>query len=355
MRISVAAISKRLRRSGAVLKTPWERSFASVRSPFSAVFALPRRGSPILCPFPGISSLLLALSVPLTATQAASTQPTITGTHRIYANIAPHEQLRATSTFDCGFYNSLSDNCTLSWTLAYVSLDPGLQSFSATWDSGGINLTATLGISARSRTWNSEVINSRDLANPARIMPGPIRFSGVDGLPNTSAETDYYQHPKQSAPKKPDDKGVFESIKDLLNAVGDAIDLGNSIVENPTLATFNSKVTLIGASTYEYLYEVANLTDTPLLFNWTDTGHSGSVDPNDVLTWSVVTGETPYAVYGSMDANVKGGDFAGPSSTILPASAVPGSVPLPSPLALLAAALVLMGINVRPRRTPRAE
>lgn len=279
---------------------------------------------------------------------AASTQPTISGIHPIFATAAQYEQIRATSDFNCGFWNASSSKCTSSWTLQYVSPDPGLDVFTATWDASGINLKATLGYAVGfSRTWVSEVPNGLSVAQPSRITPGPITFTNINGLPNTNAKVDYYSHPGQTKPTTP--RTIADDIKDALNAVGDFLDLGNQIVENPTLASFNSKVTLIAESTFEYAYEVSNATDAPILFDWGDAGRTGTVGPNEMITWSMVSSETPFAVYGTLAATVLGGEYYGPSTTILPSSAVPSLVPLPAPIALFAAGLSLLWVAARRR------
>jgi hypothetical protein len=283
---------------------------------------------------------------------AASTQPTITDIHPIYASTFQFEQIRATSDFNCGFWNAASSKCTHSWTLQYVSPDPTLDVFTATWDAGGINLKATLGYNvAYSRTWVSDVPNGVKVAQPTRVTPGPITFSGIDGLPNTNAKVDYYNHPGKTTPTTPG--SLFDDIKDALNAVGDKIGLGNEIVENPTLASFHSEVTLIADASYEYAYEVRNDTDSPIVFDWSDTGRSGTVDPNTVLAWSDVSSESPFAVYGTLDATVLGGEYSGPSTTILPSSAVPSPIPIPAPLLLLSTGLVTFGFIARKHRHRR--
>ena len=298
--------------------------------------------SHVLAPVMRFVGLIVALYLAVPAL-AATTQPTITGLHRIFATAAPSEQLRAVSSFTCG--SIFSYKCTNSWTLTYVSVDPALSSFTATWDPSGINLKAELGFSvATSRTWESEVPNL--VAQPTRNSPGPIRFAGINGLPNTAAATDYWSHPKQSSPTTP--RGYVDDLKDLLNGIGESIGFDNKVVENPTLAIFNSSVTLVQPGLYEYTYLVTNMTAQSISFDWSDADRSGSVDPNGVVAWSIESPDSPYAVYGDLSADVLGANYSGPSTTVLPAGAA--LVPLPASVLLFSSSIALLGFMTRWRK-----
>ena len=252
--------------------------------------------------------------------------------------------VRTSSSFTCPTFGT---SCDFTYRLEYLSIDPTFARFDVTWDgtAGGINLQSTFGfdVGIGTRTWVSELLHSTALANPAVKANRPLAFSnfvGVSpGLINVRANGDYYAHPAQTAVDQ--SRGVIETMQDALNSIADSVGLSTSIEENPTLATFTSTVTLVAPDLYDYRYNIVNLTDQPLVYDWRGAEKSGEVAAMSTEIFSFLTSTAPSQSHGFLAATVNGGAMLGPATTIVP---TPAAIPEPASLLLLVTGLAAAGV-----------
>jgi hypothetical protein len=183
------------------------------------------------------------------------------------------------------------------------------------------------------------------LPNPA-VLTGDVDFSGLSGLLNPNGKADFYEPTSQPLPVR----GILDELNDLGESL---LELGNGLVENPTLATYTSSVERLPAGDYRYSYTVANGTGTPLTYDWPDAGMSGELEIDESTMATFDSPLEPFAVFGvsatSYMDDVFGisflREFVMPTSTIVPL------VPEPSSIALL----VIGGLlSLRSRRRRRA-